>query len=43
VRFVGHHDDVRPVRQLGILLPLLGTELLDEREKIPVILAKELF
>ena len=41
VRLIDHHDDVRPVGQLGKVLALLGPELLHGREHDPADLAIE--
>ena len=42
VRLVGDDDDVRAVRQLRMSCPLLGVELLDQREDVAMILGQQL-
>ena len=41
--FVSDHNNVGPVRKLGVRFPLLGMKLLDECEDKPVILVQQLF
>ena len=42
VRLVGHHDDVRTLRQLGVALALGRAELLDQRENVAVVFGQQL-
>jgi hypothetical protein len=42
VGLIGHHDDVRPARQLGEPLASLSPELLDQRKHVAVIFRQQL-